>query len=125
MIPVEIGEPSPRTVLFEPSRNEEELRANLDLIQEIREIAHIKEYAVKTKAARRYNQKVIPRSFKEGDLVLKKLTMTTNKNKLTPLWEGPFRVTGQAGPGAYKLENLERKALPQTWNAASLRMYYS
>ncbi|RDX77342.1 Tf2-6, partial [Mucuna pruriens] len=125
MIPVEIGEPSPRTNLFEPSKNEEELRANLDLIQEVREIAHVKEYAVKARAARRYNQKVIPRNFKAGDLVLKKITMTTSKNKLTPLWEGPFRVTSETGRGAYKLENLERKALPRTWNAASLRMYYS
>ncbi|RDX99510.1 hypothetical protein CR513_17433, partial [Mucuna pruriens] len=30
MIPVEIGEPSPKRTLFEPSKNEEELRANLD-----------------------------------------------------------------------------------------------
>ncbi|RDX88909.1 Tf2-6, partial [Mucuna pruriens] len=125
MIPVKIGEPSPRTALFEPSRNEEELRANLDLIQEAREIAHIKEYAIKARAARRYNQKVIPRKFKTGDLVLKKVTMTANKNKLTPLWEGPFRVIDEIGQGAYKLESLEKKVLPRTWNAASLRMYYS
>ncbi|RDY04866.1 Tf2-11, partial [Mucuna pruriens] len=125
MIPVEIGEPSPRTALFEPSRNEEELRANLDLIQEARELAHIKEYAIKARAARRYNKKVIPRKFKTGDLVLKKVTMTANKNKLTPLWEGPFRVIDEIGQGAYKLESLEKKVLPRTWNAASLRMYYS
>ncbi|RDY00615.1 Gypsy retrotransposon integrase-like protein 1, partial [Mucuna pruriens] len=47
MVHVEIGEPSPRTALFEPGRNLEELRANLDLIQEAREIAHIREYVVK------------------------------------------------------------------------------
>ncbi|RDX73535.1 Retrovirus-related Pol polyprotein, partial [Mucuna pruriens] len=40
IIPIEIGEPSPRTALFEPSGNEEELRTNLDLLQEVREIAH-------------------------------------------------------------------------------------
>ncbi|RDX98991.1 hypothetical protein CR513_18019, partial [Mucuna pruriens] len=125
MIPVEIGEPSPRATLFEPSMNEEELRANLDLIQEVRQIAHIREYAVKTRAARRYNQKVVPRRFKAGDLVLKKIIMAANKNKLTPLWEGPFRVMNETGQGAYKLENLEGKALPRTWNAVSLRMYYS
>ncbi|RDY08985.1 rnhA, partial [Mucuna pruriens] len=85
MIPVKIGEPSPRTALFEPSRNEKELRANLDLIQEAREIAQIKEYVIKARAARRYNQKVIPRKFQTGDLVLKKITMMPNKNKLTPL----------------------------------------
>ncbi|RDX64827.1 Tf2-9, partial [Mucuna pruriens] len=125
MIPVEIGEPSPRTILLELGRNEEELRANLDLIQEVREIAHIREYAVKARAARRYNRKVVPRSFKARDLVLKKVTMTANKNKLIPLWEGPFRITNETGQGAYKLENLEGKTLPRTWNAASLRMYYS
>ncbi|RDX72263.1 hypothetical protein CR513_48280, partial [Mucuna pruriens] len=32
VIPVEIGEPSPRTTLFEPGENEEELRANLDML---------------------------------------------------------------------------------------------
>ncbi|RDY09020.1 Retrovirus-related Pol polyprotein, partial [Mucuna pruriens] len=125
MIPVEIGEPSPRTALFEPSKNEEELRANLDLVQEAKEIAHVKEYAIKARAARKYNQRVIPREFKTGDLVLKKITMTASRNKLTPLWEGPFRVIDEVGRGAYKLESLERKALPRTWNAASLRMYYS
>ncbi|RDX99673.1 Tf2-6, partial [Mucuna pruriens] len=125
MIPVEIGEISPRTALFEPGKNEEELRANLDLIQEVKEIAHIREYAIKARATRRYNQKVIPRSFKPGDLVLKKITMATNRNKLTPCWEGPFRVIYELGQGAYKLESLERKQLPRTWNATSLRMYYS
>ncbi|RDX96133.1 hypothetical protein CR513_21249, partial [Mucuna pruriens] len=122
MIPVEIGEPSPRTALFEPNRNKEELRANLDLVQEAREIAHVKEYAIKARAARKYNQKVIPRRFKTRDLVLKKITMTANKNKLTPFWEGPFRVIDEIGQGAYKLESFEKKALPRTWNAASLRI---
>ncbi|RDY09050.1 Retrovirus-related Pol polyprotein, partial [Mucuna pruriens] len=125
MIPVEIGEPSPKTALFEPSKNEEELRANLDLVQEAREIAHVKEYTIKARAARKYNQKVIPREFKTGDLVLKKITMTASRNKLTPFWEGPFRVVDEVGTGGYKLESLERKVLPRTWNAASLRMYYS
>ncbi|RDX62869.1 hypothetical protein CR513_58761, partial [Mucuna pruriens] len=37
VIPVEVREPSPRTALFEPSGNEEELRTNLDMLQEIRE----------------------------------------------------------------------------------------
>ncbi|RDX97098.1 hypothetical protein CR513_20173, partial [Mucuna pruriens] len=53
MIPIEIGESSPRITLFEPAKNEEELRTNLDLLQEVREIAHIKEYAVKARTARR------------------------------------------------------------------------
>ncbi|RDX67038.1 Retrovirus-related Pol polyprotein from transposon opus, partial [Mucuna pruriens] len=52
MIPIEIGEPSPRVALFEPGKNEDELRANLDLVQEARKIAHVKEYAMKARATR-------------------------------------------------------------------------
>ncbi|RDY06849.1 Tf2-6, partial [Mucuna pruriens] len=107
MIPVEIGEPSPRTALFEPATNEEELRANLDLLQEVREIAHIKEYAAKARVARKYGWKVIHKDFKVKDLVLRKTTLGAKKNKLTPKWEGPFRIAERVGKGAYRLEYLD------------------
>jgi len=41
----------------------------LDLIKELRERAKIKEEAVKRRASKRFNAKVKPRSFNEGDLV--------------------------------------------------------
>ncbi|RDY02117.1 hypothetical protein CR513_14467, partial [Mucuna pruriens] len=52
VIPVEIGESSSRTALFQPGQNQEELRANLDLLQEAHEVAHIKEYTMKARAAK-------------------------------------------------------------------------
>ncbi|RDX89001.1 hypothetical protein CR513_29340, partial [Mucuna pruriens] len=123
MILVEIGESSPRTTLFESAANEEELRTNLDLLQEVREIAHIKEYAAKARVARKYGQKVIHRDFEEKDLVLRKITLGAEKNKLTPKWEGPFRVTEKVGKGAYRLEHLDGRRIPCTWNAGSLRRH--
>ncbi|RDX83491.1 hypothetical protein CR513_35583, partial [Mucuna pruriens] len=107
VIPVEIGELSPRTTLFQPSQNEEELRENLDLLQEAREVAHIKEYVVKARAAKRQDKKLLSRQFKCQDLVLRKITRTTDDNKLTPNWEGPFRVVENVGRGAYRLEQLD------------------
>ncbi|RDX74757.1 hypothetical protein CR513_45457, partial [Mucuna pruriens] len=62
MIPVEIGEPSPRSALFKSIENENELRANLDLLQEVREIAHIREYAAKIRAVRKYDQRILQNS---------------------------------------------------------------
>ncbi|RDX72503.1 hypothetical protein CR513_48001, partial [Mucuna pruriens] len=44
---------SPRTAFLQPGENEEELRANLDLLQEAQKVAH-KEYAVKARAAKRH-----------------------------------------------------------------------
>ncbi|RDX81685.1 Tf2-6, partial [Mucuna pruriens] len=125
VIPVEIGEPSPRTALFEPGRNEEELRANLDMLLETREIAHVKEYAVKAWAAKKYNRTIIPRTFGPRDLVLIKITQKADSNKLTPIWDGPFRVREEVGRGAYRLESLDGKKVPHTWNATTLRMYYN
>ncbi|RDX85862.1 hypothetical protein CR513_32889, partial [Mucuna pruriens] len=39
VILVEIGEPSPKTALIQSTENEDELRVNLDLLQEAREVA--------------------------------------------------------------------------------------
>ncbi|RDX74023.1 hypothetical protein CR513_46272, partial [Mucuna pruriens] len=125
VIPVEIGEPSARTTLFEQSKNEDELRANLDLLQELRETAHIREYAVKARVARSYNRRVVLHNFRPQDLVLRKVIQKAENNKLTPSWEGPFRVKEEVGRGAYRLESLGGKKVPRTWNVASLRMYYS
>ncbi|RDX97003.1 hypothetical protein CR513_20282, partial [Mucuna pruriens] len=122
VIPVEIGEPSIRTTLFEPNANEGELRANLDMLQEVREAAHIREFAIKSRVAKLYNRRVVSRSFRPQDLVLRKMVHKAESNKLTPKWEGPFRVRKEVGQGAYRLETLKGKEIPRTWNAASLRM---
>jgi len=69
MIPVEVGEPTLKRRLEDLDINNGNLRANLDLLEEHRDKAHIREEACKQRAARRYNTCVKPRSFQEGDLV--------------------------------------------------------
>jgi len=54
------------------------------MIDEIRKNAHIREFAVKQRAARRYNSKVISKEMKEGDLVLKQVVTPTRIGKLMP-----------------------------------------
>ena len=60
--------------------NDEALRLNLDLLDEKREqvLRCIEDY--QRKMARYYNQKVKPRSYRPGDLVLKKL-LPARKNQ--------------------------------------------
>ncbi|RDX88963.1 Retrovirus-related Pol polyprotein, partial [Mucuna pruriens] len=97
--------------MIPPPANEEELGTNLDLLPEVREIAHIKEYAAKARVARKYGQRVIHRDFEVKDLVLRKTTLGVEKNKLTPKWEGPFRITERVGKGAYHLEHLDGRRI--------------
>lgn len=104
VIPMEIEEPTIRTESFRADMNMEELRVNLDLVEEAREIAHLKEFACKQRAARKYNSKVVPKSMKEGDLVLKRAMKNQTAGKLGPNWGGPFRVKKEVGKGSYRLE---------------------
>ena len=94
-------------------------------MDEVREEARLKAEAVKRRIERRYNSKVMPRQFKEGDLVMRKAHQYEMENKLSPKWTGPFRITEALGNGAYRLETLEGGAIPRTWNATHLKLYYS
>jgi hypothetical protein len=72
--------------------NSEVLQENLDLVQELRENAHFREFVSKQRAARRYNTRVIARRFKEGDFVLKRPMGKDKGGKLAAKWEGPYRI---------------------------------
>ncbi|RDY07069.1 hypothetical protein CR513_08856, partial [Mucuna pruriens] len=99
--------------LCQSHNNEEELRANLDLLQEEREMTHIRECAAKARVARRYNATVFPRPIPKDDLVLRKTLMGAATNK--PI---------QSSRRSRALEHLNGKAVPRTWNLATLRKYY-
>ena len=75
VIPIELSEPSPRIITMAEDSNENARRAELDLIEEDRKRAKIKEEAIKQQIARKYNGKVHPQKFKEGELVLRKVNL--------------------------------------------------
>ncbi|XP_057723383.1 uncharacterized protein LOC130939282 [Arachis stenosperma] len=123
VIPVEIGEPSPRLLLKGVEETVEK-----DLIEETREMAHLAEAALKQRMALRYNAKALKRKFEENDLVLRRNDIgppTPGEGKLAANWEGPYRIKEVIERGAYKLEKLNGKEVPRTWNADNLRRFYS
>ena len=125
--PVEVEIKSPKIELASVEHNDEALRLNLELLEEKREqvLRRTEEYRRKT--ARYYNQKVKPRSYMPGDLVLKKL-LPARKNpahgKLGPNWEGPYIISRVVRPGNYELQTEEGKILQHTWNAEHLKRFY-
>ena len=59
-------------------------------------------------------------------MVLRKIEASGvgQKGKLAPNWEGPYKVQGLRGPGAYKLETMEGIEVPRTWHTQNLKIYY-
>ena len=128
MLPVEINEPTLWRQIEDWNSNNECLRTDLDLIEELRERVQIKEEAVNRRASKRFNAKVKPMSFNEGDLVWRMRTNARKdpqQGKLASNWEGPFRVLENLKNGAYRLETLDEKVLLRTWNASHLKFYFS
>ena len=114
MIPVEVGEPSIRRQLFDLSLNKESLAVGLDLLNELRDKSKIREAACKLRASRRYNSKVQPRKFHQGDLVWRmRNNARKSDGKFSSNWEGLFRIreVGEGGGGL------------TTWNSYREKLY--
>nr|GFC97117.1 hypothetical protein [Tanacetum cinerariifolium] len=81
--------PTYRTTTVDVVNNDEELRLNLDLLEERRELATM------SKASNDASHAVAG-------------------GKLGPKWEGPYEVTDALGNGAYKLRSMDGTMLPRT-----------
>nr|KYP62573.1 hypothetical protein KK1_017112 [Cajanus cajan] len=128
MIPVEVGEPSFRRTHFHEESNDGAIRAELDVVDEVRDRSQIIAEACKQRMSRRFNSKLKPRNFREGDLVWRasgSARRNPSEGKLAANWDGPFRVRHALQNGAYKLEELSGKVIPRTWNSTHLKTYYS
>ncbi|GKF18020.1 hypothetical protein Tco_0062938 [Tanacetum coccineum] len=116
VIPTEIGMPTFRTAEVDVAENDEILEINLELLEEKREQAAIREAKSKRQMEKYYNPKVRNTSFKPGDLVYwsNEASRVEDTGKLGPKWEGPYEVTEALGKGSYKLKDRNGRELPRT-----------
>jgi hypothetical protein len=73
---------------------------------------------------RYHSCKVHTRSLEEGDLVLRCVQSAKGSNKLTPKWEGPYRVVRVTRRGAVRLETEDGTPVHNSWNIEHLRKFY-
>ncbi|KAL0454009.1 UNVERIFIED_CONTAM: hypothetical protein Slati_0740100 [Sesamum latifolium] len=125
IIPAELGIPSHRVMNFSEEYNENLLRENLDLIEELRKKAFLRIQRYKNIMINSYNKRVKSQSFQVGDLVLRRVDALKPIGKLDPTWEGPYKVTSVIGKGAYELEDPEGRPLPRPWNVHNLKKYFA
>ncbi|XP_071713609.1 uncharacterized protein [Rutidosis leptorrhynchoides] len=124
VLPAEIQVLTKRTANNE--NNEENLRVNLDLLEERREAAVIREASYKRMIEGYYNKRVKPSTFKVGEYVLRlnSASKVEYEEKLGPNWEGPYVIAQVLGKGSYKLETTTGKPIPRAWNATNLKKFY-
>ncbi|GJX59925.1 reverse transcriptase domain-containing protein [Tanacetum coccineum] len=126
VIPVEIGMPSLRCAEVNQTENDEGLLLNLDMLEERRERAAVREARSKARMEKYYNAKVRNTSFRPRDFAYhnNEASHAKENEKLGPKWEGPYKVVEALGKGAYKLRNSSGDILPRTWNVQDLKKCY-
>jgi hypothetical protein len=112
---------SPRKHKFDTKGNDLEVLMNLDLLEERRGEAKIREAKYKLQFERYYNVRVKHERYKPGDLVLRRNEASRKENteKMRPKWEGPYEVAEAHKAGSYKLKDMKGKAIPRHWNAVT------
>jgi hypothetical protein len=97
---------------------------DIDLVDERRWQSAIKN-AWYCQALRRYHQQFIhSRQLQVHDLVLRWILTREVTNKLSPRWEGHFRVTQVYRPGCVRLAMEDGVKVPNPWNIEHLRKFY-
>ena len=104
VIPVELGLPTHRVLNFSSPISDLMRRLDLDMLEEVREEAAIRNVTYQQRTASFYNKRVKKFDLKEGDYVLKKVIQ--KHNKLEANWHGPYRVIEFVCPGTYMIETL-------------------
>jgi hypothetical protein len=123
-LPPEILMGSSQVQSFDESMQEQLRCEDVDFVDECRWQAAIRN-ARYNQALRRYHQQFVhSRELRVGDLVLRRILNREGLHKLSPSWEGPFKVTEVCRPGYVRLATTEGVPLPNPWNIEDLCKFY-
>ena len=121
--------------MYTEEESEEARQDGIDLLEEGRLLALSRSSIYQQSLRRYHNRKVSPRSFREGDLVLRLIQHTASQHKLSAPWEGPFIISKVLGNDSYYLINAQKprahkrddssKETERPWSANLLRRFYS
>ncbi|XP_058099813.1 uncharacterized protein LOC131244184 [Magnolia sinica] len=77
--------------------------------------------------ARAYNKRVRKRSFKVGDMIMKRILpphLPDSRGKFKPSWDGPLIIREVLPGGALRLTNLRGEDLSEPINADHVKIYH-
>ena len=76
-------------------------------------------------ALRQYHcRNIHSRTLETGDLVLRLVLSREGLHKLSPMWEGPFKVVHISRPGVVRLETQDGLSIQNAWNIQHLQKFY-
>ena len=114
VIPTEVRLTSYRVGNHDERKNDEAIRLQLDLLDEVRATAEQRLTRYQDLMVKHYNSRVKHKDFKVGNLVLRKVmgaARDPTQGKLGPNWEGSYKIMSWKRKGTYHLETLDGQKL--------------
>ena len=123
VLPIELIYGPPRVLAYDELEQEQLHQDDAMLLEEDHLGAVVPAARYQQALHRYHSRKVHARSFEEGDLVFRRVQSAKNSNKLTPKWEGPYRVIRVTRPGAVRLETKDGILVSNSSNIEHLRKF--
>jgi hypothetical protein len=124
VLPTDIDYDSPRVRAYTEEGNQVALEDATDQLDEARDIALLRS-AKYQQALRHYHERNMrPRELHVGDLVLRQVQASKDRQKLSPPWEGPFIIHEVLRLGTYKIKYEDGWVVTNAWNIEHLRPFY-
>jgi transposase InsO family protein len=124
VLPSELSLGSPRVALYNEANQDDLRRDDLVYLEEWIRRAALRA-ACYQQSLWRYHQRLVrARSLQVGDLVLRRVQSRLGLSKLSPMWEGPYKVIGVPRPGSVRLTTEDGTELPNPGNIEHLRRFY-
>ena len=121
---VELIYGSPRVLAYDEVEQQQLRHDDATLLEEDRLRAAVRAARYLQALCRYHSRRVHARSLEEGDLVLRCVQSAKGTNKLTPKWEGPYRVARATRPSAIRLDTEDGIKVLNSWNIEHLRKFY-
>ena len=126
IILTKIGMPTLRTEIPEKA-NAEAVTKDLDMTDELHEATAVRITSYQQRLKNLYNRRVKPRTFQEGDMVLRRIfenMANPADGKFQSNWDGPYTIVRVGAARSSALIKLDGTPVPRMWNVMHLKRYY-
>jgi len=124
VLPANIAFQAPRVENYNEENSDKAQLVELDSLEEECLVTCVWTEKYLNGLRRYYNCNINDRFFVVGDLVLCRKQKEGGMHKLSSPWEGPFIVKAVTQPGSYRLCDMDKRDVPNSWHINLLRCFY-
>ena len=124
VLPADVAFRAPRVENYSEENSDQAQLIDVDSLEEECLVTYVWTTKYLDGLRRYYNRNVNDRFFVVGDLVLCRKQKTNGMHKLSSPWEGLFIIKAVTQPRSYRLCDMDKRDVQNSWHIDLLRHFY-